>query len=122
MTKMGQIIRIIETNKQNHLDLIRTPVDLRRGLKKTVLLLSSIIILLITISCKTDSTYSNYIVDTIVPTGNEKYVNESSDYIFDQNALHTFELSIPLSNLKKIDSDPAAEEYVAANLKLMEKN
>ena len=41
--------------------------------------------------------YANYVVDTIVPRGNEKYLNESSDYIFDQNVLHTFELSIPLS-------------------------
>lgn len=81
------------------------------------MLLSSIIISLITVSCLTDSTYAKYTIDTIVPTGNEKYVNGSSDYIFDQNALHTFELSIPLSDLKKIDSDPAAEEYVAANLK-----
>ena len=110
MTKKGQIIRIIDTNKQKHLDLIK-------GINKTVLLLSSIIISLITISCKTDSTYADYIVDTIVPTGNEKYLTESSDYIFDQNALHTFELSIPLSKLKKIDSDPAAEEYITANLK-----
>ena len=92
MTKKGQIIRIIETNKQ-----------------KPVLLLSSIIIVLITISCITDSSYANYIVDTISPTGNEKHLNESSDYIFDQNTLHTFELSIPLSDLKKIDSNPAAE-------------
>lgn len=109
MTKKEQIIRIIETKEQKHLDLIR-------GSKKTVLVLSSISILLITISCITDSTYAKYIVDTKAPTGNEKYVKGNSDFIFDQNALHTFELSIPLSNLEKIDSDPAAEEYVVGSL------
>ena len=42
MTKKGQIMRIIESNKQKHLDLIR-------GLKKTVGLLSFILIMLMAI-------------------------------------------------------------------------
>ena len=113
----GQIISNSETNIRKHLYLRRTPADLRRSLKKRVWLMLSVTFLLIAISCKTDSIYAKYIVETIVPTGNEKYLNESSDYIFDQHALHTFELSIPLSNLDKIDSNPAAEEYVEGSLK-----
>ena len=105
----GQIRGLIEPVIQKHLDL-----------RKTVSLMLSIVILLIAISCKTDSIYATYIVDTILPTGNEKYLNESSDSIFDQNGLHTFELSIPLSDLDKIDSDPAAEQYVEGSLKFNE--
>lgn len=74
MTIKDQRIRFLQTNKLVHLDL-------RKGFKKPGLLLSSIIILLITVSCITDSTYAKYIVDTIIPTGNEKYLNESSEYI-----------------------------------------
>ena len=37
-------------------------------------------------------------------------------HIFDKKSLHTFELKIPGSALKKIDSDPAKEEYVEGML------
>jgi spore coat protein CotH len=96
---------------------IRPLTDLRRSFNKTILFLSSLVILMIAISCKMESMYANYTVEKIDPTGNEKYLNESSDYIFDQNALHTFELSIPLEDLNKIDSDPTAEKYVEGTLK-----
>lgn len=52
----------------------------------------------------------------ITPTGDERYLNEDSDYIFNQDELHTFELIIPEDNLAIIDADPAAEEYVEAML------
>lgn len=39
-----------------------------------------------------------------------------SDYIFDQSRLHTFELKLSEENLAKINSDPAAEEYVEGQL------
>ncbi len=96
---------------------IRPLTYLRRSFNKTLLFLSSLVILMIAISCKKESIYAKYTVETIDPTGNEKYLNESSDYIFDQNALHTFELSIPVKDLNKIDSDPTAEEYVEGTLK-----
>ncbi len=117
MTKKGYIISNIETNIQKHINLIRPPADLRRSFIKMVLLMLSFAILLLALSCKEKSIYENYVVDAIVPTGNEKYLNESSDYIFNQNALHTFELSIPVKDLENIDSDPAAEKYVAGSLK-----
>ncbi len=55
-------------------------------------------------------------VETIIPTGDEAYLNRDSDYLFDQDKLATFELNIPGSSLSKINDDPAAEEYVEASL------
>ena len=55
-------------------------------------------------------------VETIIPTGSEKYLNLDSDYIFDQNRLPIFELNVPQTNLAKIDGDPAAEVYVEGSL------
>ncbi len=55
-------------------------------------------------------------VDIIVPTGNEKYLNEDSDYIYDQTQLHTFELTLSDAALATIDANPAAEQYVEGSL------
>ena len=51
-----------------------------------------------------------------MPTGEELYLNEKSDVIFDQSQLHTFELTLSPSDLQKINADPAAEEYVEGKL------
>lgn len=40
----------------------------------------------------------------------------TSDYIFDQSKLHTFELNLAPDLLAKIDADPSAEEYVEGEL------
>ncbi len=48
--------------------------------------------------------------------GTEQYLNEKSDYIFDQKKLPTFELTLPAADLAKIDADPTAEEYVEGSL------
>lgn len=55
-------------------------------------------------------------VETIIPTGNEDYLNLDSDYIFNQDSLHTFELIIPPVSYAKINADPAAEEYIEGKL------
>jgi len=55
-------------------------------------------------------------VEVIVPTGDEQYLNEDSDYIFDQEKLHTIELNLPQSSLDFLDNDPTAEEYVEGSL------
>ena len=55
-------------------------------------------------------------VEKIVLTGNEKYLSNNSDYIFDQDRLHTFELRLSKTSLEKIDADPAEEEYVEGSL------
>lgn len=59
---------------------------------------------------------TEYVVPTITPTGAENYLNMDSDYIFDQNKLHTFELKLPESSLARINNNPTAEEYVAGSL------
>ena len=51
-------------------------------------------------------------VPNIIPTGDEQYLNLKSDYIFDQNTLHTYHLLLPQAALDEINSDPAAEQYV----------
>ncbi|MEJ6807184.1 MAG: CotH kinase family protein, partial [Saprospiraceae bacterium] len=55
-------------------------------------------------------------VPVIIPKGDENYLTMDSDYVFDQNALHTFELKISESNLAFLDADPVAEEYVEGML------
>lgn len=79
-------------------------------------------------SCKSDDAEEvippvvgppNEEVETIVPTGNEQYLNEQSDFIFDQNTLHTFELNIPAHLLAQLDANPAAEKYVEGSLTFM---
>jgi len=117
MTRKGQIKSMIETIIQKHIGLIRPPADLGRSFIKTVSYIFFFIFLLIGLSCAIKSSEANYEVDTIAPTGNEKFLNESSDYIFDQKSLHTYELIIQPEDLEKIDSDPAAEVYVAGTLK-----
>lgn len=72
-------------------------------------------------SCKNNPTEieefdPNFIVPTISPSGNESYINKDSEYIFDQETLHTFELLIPEDALTFLDNDPAAEEYVEGML------
>ena len=54
--------------------------------------------------------------DTPTATGDERYLSEKSDYIFDQDKFPTFYLDLPIENLAKIDGDPAAEEYVEGSL------
>lgn len=56
------------------------------------------------------------IIKTINPDGSEKYLILDSDYIFNENELHTFELKIPEGSLKKLDTDPSAEEYIEGML------
>ncbi len=55
-------------------------------------------------------------VEKITPSGNEKYLVQDSDYIFDQDAFYTFEIDLPEPNLAWIDADPSAEEYVEGSL------
>ncbi|MCP4352974.1 MAG: hypothetical protein GY795_46580 [Desulfobacterales bacterium] len=56
------------------------------------------------------------IVPTVIPAGDEQYLNLDSDYIFDQDKLHTFELKISDSALAEIDADPSAEQYAEGSL------
>jgi spore coat protein CotH len=78
-----------------------------------------LISLIIFIGCKeqfTPNTDPDFQVPAVVPTDNEKYLNKDSDYIFDQDQLHTFQLKIPGSALNELDKDPSAEKYVEGML------
>ncbi len=55
-------------------------------------------------------------VPFIIPNGDEKYLLEDSEYIFDQNKLLRFDLVLPQQHLNQINQDPAAEEYVEGSL------
>lgn len=78
---------------------------------------------LLLLSCTDDSEPKNTIgpvenqeVPEIIPDGTENYLNLSSEYIFDQDSLHTFELIIPEDNLALINVNPTAENYVEGQL------
>jgi len=55
-------------------------------------------------------------VETIIPTGNENYLNHNSDYIFNQDSLYEFYLNIPNTAFTNINNNPAAETYVEGTL------
>ncbi len=55
-------------------------------------------------------------VETVFPTGDEKYLQLDADYLFDEDKLPTIHLSIPGSSLAKIDADPVAEEYIEGSM------
>lgn len=52
----------------------------------------------------------------IKPRGNENYLKQNSDYVYDQTKIKTYELIITKEGLAKIDANPIAEEYVEAAL------
>lgn len=45
-----------------------------------------------------------------------RWATGDSDELFDQDALHTFEINLPEESLAFLDADPAAEEYVEGSL------
>lgn len=45
-----------------------------------------------------------------------QYLEFDSDYLFDQDALYTYELIIPEENLAFLNNDPAAEEFVSGSI------
>ena len=59
---------------------------------------------------------SEFEVPLIIPSGNESYLNLKSDYIFDDERLHTFDLVLPPDNYAEINANPAAEQYVEGML------
>ena len=73
---------------------------------------------LINISCdiKSDELKisQNDSLATFISSFEEYTYDEShtSDYIYDQDKLHRFDIYLSDENLNRIDNDPAAEEYV----------
>ena len=80
--------------------------------------------LLIISSCSTDvdsppessETEEEMNIEEIQPDSTANYLILDSDYIFDQERLHTFELTIPQENLDFIDENPANEVYTEGKL------
>ncbi len=77
-------------------------------------------ICLLMIGCRSaeDSPFDgpDFDVETVFPSGDEKYLHLDADYLFDQEKLPTFHLEIPGSSLATLDADPAAEEYVEGSM------
>lgn len=79
--------------------------------------------LLIYASCKDkinpESEIGNVVYETL-PTvkikGTEQFLRLNSDYVYDENKIRDYELLIKPTDLGKINSDPAKEEYVLAAL------
>jgi len=53
-----------------------------------------------------------FMTPTIIPSGNEKYLNQNSDYIFDQENLRTYHLKISGEKLAEINANPSEEKYI----------
>jgi spore coat protein CotH len=87
------------------------------------LIFSSMLSLLIYTSCKDkidpDSEKGVLASETLPIVkikGNEQFLRLNSDYIYDENKIRDYELLIKPTDLGKINSNPAKEEYVPAAL------
>ena len=67
-------------------------------------------------SCKKTTGFTSSGVPIIIPNGDEKYLNYSSDSIFNEDNLPSFYIELPESSLAYLDADPAAEQYVEGAL------
>ena len=67
-------------------------------------------------ACNKKDAFTSSGVEIIHPIGNEKYLNQPSDSIFNQDKLPVLEINLPANALAYIDADPAAEEYVEGSL------
>ena len=83
-------------------------------MKFSIIPILTVAILIISSCSKDDDTASE--IPIVKPNGDENYLNTDSDYIFDQNKLHTFYLTLPESALSKLNEDPAAEVYEEGTL------
>jgi hypothetical protein len=92
--------------------------------RNTTVLFVLVLALFLAPSCKNDDdieiidpitidTTEVIIVDT---DGDENYLTGSSDYVFDQNELRTYELFLTEEALSFLNDDPAAEQYVEGML------
>ena len=67
-------------------------------------------------SCNKTTGFTSSGVPIIIPNGDEKYLNHSSDSIFNEDNLPSFYIELPESSLAYLDADPAAEQYVEGAL------
>ena len=67
-------------------------------------------------SCDKKPGFTSSGVEIITPVGNENYLNNGSEVIFDQSKLHSFYLELPEGALSYLDRDPTEEKYVEGSL------
>ena len=67
-------------------------------------------------SCNKNDGYTSSGVQIIEANGEENYLNQPSDSIFNQDKLPILEINLPDGALDYINSDPVAEEYVEGSL------
>ena len=67
-------------------------------------------------SCNKNDGFTSSGVQIIEANGDENYLNQPSDSIFNQDKLPILEINLPDGALAYINSDPAAEEYVEGSL------
>lgn len=98
-------------------------MDLARLHKLYKLLILATLGFVIIVSCSKEdipvpikSNIPNETLPNITPKGNENYLKENSDYIYNQDKVRTFELIIKNDDLAKLNFDPTKEEYVEAAL------
>jgi len=84
-------------------------------------------LLLVAAACSSSTTSSTPAEESTTTTGSSEpptdepepdaaWVDGSSDILFDQDTLHTFELTLSDEALAEIDADPTAEQYVEGSL------
>ena len=75
-----------------------------------------ILCILILFSCNKKEGFTSSGVEIITPNGNENYLTQPSDSLFNQNNFPVFEINLPENALAYINSNPTAEEYVEGSL------
>ena len=77
-----------------------------------------IIFTFIFFSCKEDDALSLVDINNVLDDYDDYISSEShtSDYIYDPNKLHRYDLYLSEENLKKINDDPSAENYVEGSI------
>jgi spore coat protein CotH len=57
-----------------------------------------------------------FVVPKYVSKGTEKYLSKNSDYVYDQEMIKTYHLILKNEDLRKLNADPAKEEYIEGAL------
>ena len=73
-------------------------------------------LILTLVACNKNESFTSSGVEIVIPNGHEKYLNQPSDSLFNQNILPVFEINLPENALAYINSNPTAEEYVEGSL------
>ena len=79
-------------------------------------ILHLILFIFLICSCNKNDGYTSSGVPIIEANGDENYLNQPSDSIFNQDKLPILEINLPEGALDYINSDPVAEEYVEGSL------